>query len=310
MKKMDNTGSETVNIKNISVAGGGAMGSGIAHVFALNGFKVNVALRSTSSPEKVLASISKNMDRQIEKGFVTAENKKAALDRIFFYTSLEKATDDADMLIEALPENAALKKEFFSKADNVCPPHTIIASTTSAISITQLASVTKRTDKVIGMHFMNPVQVSNLVEVIRGFATSHTVTTSVMNLAKQIGKTPVEVNDYPGFIASRLLAVQLNEAIFALYEGVAGVQEIDTVMNLGMAYKMGPLQLADFIGLDIVLNVINVLNDGYGNPKFAPCPLLVNMFNAGHLGVKSGKGFYEYVPGTKEIKAVSVFINK
>jgi 3-hydroxybutyryl-CoA dehydrogenase len=288
-------------MKNITVIGSGTMGNGIAHVFAQFGYSVNLVDINETALQKALATITKNIDRQIAKGTVTEADKTATLANIKTFTKLEEGAKNADLVVEAASENVNIKLSIFKQLDEICPPQTILASNTSSISITQIAAVTKRADKVIGMHFMNPVPVMKLVEVIRGYSTSNEVTNLVMETSKKLNKVPVEVNDYPGFVANKILMPMINEAIITLYEGVAGVEEIDTVMKLGMAHPMGPLQLADFIGLDVCLNIMRVLQDGFGNPKYAPCPLLVNMVTAGNLGVKSGKGFYDYSSGTKEL---------
>jgi len=277
------------------------MGNGIAHVFAQNGFKVTLVDVNAGQLEKALQTIGKNFDRQIAKGITTEEQKKSALANIQSQTDLPKGVKDAQLVVEAATENLDLKLRIFKQLSEVVADSTILASNTSSISITKIASVTKKPDMVIGMHFMNPVPVMKLVEIINGYATKNDVTNTIVNLANQLGKIPCVVNDYPGFIANRILMPMINEAIYSLYEGVAGVEEIDTVMKLGMAHPMGPLQLADFIGLDVCLSILNVLHDGFGNPKYAPCPLLVNMVTAGKLGVKSGEGFYSYaVTGSKE----------
>lgn len=277
------------------------MGNGIAHVFAQNGFSVSLVDINDKALEKALATISKNLDRQVAKGTLTEAEKAATLANIKTFTKLEEGARNADLVVEAASENVKIKLDIFRQLDEICPANTILASNTSSISITQIAAVTKRADKVIGMHFMNPVPVMKLIEVIRGYSTSNEVCSTIMELSKKLNKIPTEVNDYPGFVANKILMPMINEAIITLYEGVAGVEEIDTVMKLGMAHPMGPLQLADFIGLDVCLNIMRVLQDGFGNPKYAPCPLLVNMVTAGHLGVKSGKGFYDYSGGTKEL---------
>ena len=288
-------------IQNVAVIGAGTMGNGIAHVFAQNGFKVTLVDVNAAQLEKALQTIGKNFDRQIAKGVTTEEQKKSALANIQSQTDLPKGVKDAQLVVEAATENLDLKLRIFKQLSEVVADSTILASNTSSISITKIASVTKKPDMVIGMHFMNPVPVMKLVEIINGYATKNDVTNTIVNLAKQLGKIPCVVNDYPGFIANRILMPMINEAICSLYEGVAGVEEIDTVMKLGMAHPMGPLQLADFIGLDVCLSILNVLHDGFGNPKYAPCPLLVNMVTAGKLGVKSGEGFYSYaVTGSKE----------
>ncbi|MCC6182191.1 MAG: 3-hydroxybutyryl-CoA dehydrogenase [Bacteroidia bacterium] len=288
-------------MKNITVIGSGTMGNGIAHVFAQNAYSVSLVDISEAALQKALATIGKNLDRQIAKGTLTEADKAATLGNIKTFTKIEEGAKNADLVVEAASENVNVKLAIFKQLDEICPANTILASNTSSISITQIAAVTKRADKVIGMHFMNPVPVMKLVEVIRGYSTSNEVTQLIMETSKKLGKVPVEVNDYPGFVANKILMPMINEAIITLYEGVAGVEEIDTVMKLGMAHPMGPLQLADFIGLDVCLNIMRVLQDGFGNPKYAPCPLLVNMVTAGHLGVKSGKGFYDYSAGTKEL---------
>jgi len=288
-------------IQNVAVIGAGTMGNGIAHVFAQNGFKVTLVDVNAAQLEKALQTIGKNFDRQIAKGVTTEEQKKSALANIQSQTDLPKGVKDAQLVVEAATENLDLKLRIFKQLSEVVADSTILASNTSSISITKIASVTKKPDMVIGMHFMNPVPVMKLVEIINGYATKNEVTNTIVNLTKQLGKIPCVVNDYPGFIANRILMPMINEAIYSLYEGVAGVEEIDTVMKLGMAHPMGPLQLADFIGLDVCLSILNVLHDGFGNPKYAPCPLLVNMVTAGKLGVKSGEGFYSYaVTGSKE----------
>lgn len=288
-------------MKNITVIGSGTMGNGIAHVFAQFGYSVNLVDISEPALQKALATISKNIDRQVAKGTVTEADKTATLANIKTFTKLEEGAKNADLVVEAASENVNVKLAIFKQLDEICPSHTILASNTSSISITQIAAVTKRADKVIGMHFMNPVPVMKLIEVIRGYSTSNEVCQLIMETSKKLNKIPTEVNDYPGFVANKILMPMINEAIITLYEGVAGVEEIDTVMKLGMAHPMGPLQLADFIGLDVCLNILRVLQDGFGNPKYAPCPLLVNMVTAGHLGVKSGKGFYDYSAGTKDL---------
>jgi 3-hydroxybutyryl-CoA dehydrogenase len=288
-------------IKNIAVIGSGTMGNGIAHVFAQHGYQVALIDVNAQALEKAIATITKNVDRQIAKGSLTEGDKTKLLAGIKTYIKLEDGVKQADLVIEAATENVTIKLEIFKQLDAVCDANTILASNTSSISITKIASVTKRADKVIGMHFMNPVPVMKLVEVIRGYTTSDEVTNLIMQTSKDLGKAPVEVNDYPGFVANRILMPMINEAIYTLYENVAGVSEIDTVMKLGMAHPMGPLQLADFIGLDVCLNILNVLYSGFGNPKYAPCPLLVNMVTAGSLGIKSGKGFYEYTAGNKDL---------
>ena len=286
------------------------MGNGIAHVFAQNNFKVTLVDVSGAALEKALSTIAKNLDRIMVKGNLTEAEKKSTLANIQTQTNLQTGVAEADLVIEAATENADLKLKIFKDLDNFAKPEAILASNTSSISITRIAAATNRPNKVIGMHFMNPVPVMKLVEVIRGYATSDVVTNTIMELATKLGKTPTEVNDYPGFIANRILMPMLNEAIFALYEGVAGVEEIDTVMKLGMAHPMGPLQLADFIGLDVCLFILKVMHEGFGNPKYAPCPLLVNMVQAGHIGVKTGHGFYTYQPGSKDLVVADRFKNK
>ncbi|WP_226389151.1 3-hydroxyacyl-CoA dehydrogenase family protein [Penaeicola halotolerans] len=296
-------------MKNIAVIGSGTMGNGIAHVFAQNGFEVSLIDINQDALNRAMATIEKNMDRQVSKGTLTEADKKKALSNLTTYTELSNVKK-ADLVIEAATENLTIKLDLFKQLDNLCQPSTILASNTSSISITKIAAVTKRPAQVIGMHFMNPVPVMKLVEVIRGYATSDAVTEQIMALSKTLGKIPVEVNDYPGFVANRILMPMINEAIITLFEGVAGVEEIDTVMKLGMAHPMGPLQLADFIGLDVCLSILNVLHDGFGNPKYAPCPLLVNMVEAGYKGVKTGEGFYQYTPGSKDLVVAPRFLKK
>lgn len=279
------------------------MGNGIAHVFAQRGFKVHLIDVSQQALDKALATIGKNLDRMFAKQTITEADKNSTLQNITTHTTIEQGAQNADLTVEAATENIDLKLKIFKQMDELCPANAILASNTSSISITKIASVTKRADKVIGMHFMNPVPVMKLVEVIRGYSTSVQTTDLIMSLSKQLGKIPVEVNDYPGFVANRILMPMINEAIYSLYENVAGVEEIDTVMKLGMAHPMGPLQLADFIGLDVCHSILKVLYDGFGNPKYYPCPLLTNMVTAGHLGIKSGEGFYSYKQGTKELIA-------
>ena len=288
-------------MKNIAIIGSGTMGNGIAHVFAQTGYRVSIIDISEDALKKAIATIDKNLSRQVEKGSITEALKKQALANISTTTFMKEGVNNADLVIEAATENPELKLKIFKELDESTKPEAILATNTSSISITKIASVTKSPDKVIGMHFMNPVPVMKLVEVIRGYSTSNEVTNTIMELSKKLGKVPVEVNDYPGFIANRILMPMINEAIYTLYEGVAGVAEIDTVMKLGMAHPMGPLQLADFIGLDICVSILNVLYSGFGNPKYSPCPLLVNMVQAGHKGVKSGSGFYQYKAGSKEL---------
>lgn len=286
---------------NIAVIGAGTMGNGIAHVFAQSGYNVTLIDVRDEALAKAIATIDKNLGRMVAKEIITESAKVETLGRIATSTNLATAVSNADLVVEAATENVDLKLKIFRDMDANAPADCILATNTSSISITQIAAVTGRPDKVIGMHFMNPVPVMKLVEVIRGYATSNDVTARIMDLSKNLGKVPVEVNDYPGFVANRILMPMINEAIITLFEGVAGVEEIDTVMKLGMAHPMGPLQLADFIGLDVCLSIMRVLHDGFGNPKYAPCPLLVNMVTAGKLGVKSGEGFYTWGHGTKEL---------
>ncbi|MGJ5642070.1 3-hydroxyacyl-CoA dehydrogenase family protein [Formosa sp. S-31] len=286
-------------MKNIAVIGAGTMGNGIAHTFAQNGFKVNLIDISEASLEKGLETISRNLDRMIAKAVISEDQKKDTLNNINTFTAIPEGVKTVDLVVEAATENTTLKIKIFEQLDAACQPHTILATNTSSISITQIAAVTQRPELVIGMHFMNPVPLMKLVEIIRGYNTSDAVTKTIMDLSKTLGKVPVEVNDYPGFVANRILMPMLNESIETLYNGVAGVEEIDTVMKLGMAHPMGPLQLADFIGLDVCLSILNVMYDGFKNPKYAPCPLLVNMVRAGKLGVKSGEGFYDYSESRK-----------
>jgi len=281
-------------MKNIAVIGSGTMGNGIAHVFAQSGYQVALIDISADALAQALTLIEKNLDRQVKKEILTESQKHDTLKRITTFTHLGDGVENADLAIEAATENPKIKATIFKDLDNFCPAHTILASNTSSISITQIAAATERADKVIGMHFMNPVPIMKLVEVIRGYATSQQTTNSIVGVIEQLQKTPVEVHDYPGFVANRILMPMINEAIYTLFEGVAGVEQIDSVMKLGMAHPMGPLQLADFIGLDVCKFILEVMYQGFGNPKYAPCPLLVNMVNAGHLGAKSGKGFYEY----------------
>jgi len=283
------------------------MGNGIAHSFAQHGFKVNMVDTNPDALAKGLNTIEKNLDRQLSKGVINEATKTATLQNITTYTQIDEAVKQADLVVEAATENIDLKLKIFKQLDELCPTETILATNTSSISITKIASVTARPGKVIGMHFMNPVPVMKLVEIIRGYATTDAVTQSIMQLTQMLDKIPVEVNDYPGFVANRILMPMINEAVYTLYEGVAGVSEIDTVMKLGMAHPMGPLQLADFIGLDVCLAILNVLHDGFGNPKYAPCPLLVNMVTAGNKGVKSGNGFYDYSAGGKELVVAAKF---
>jgi 3-hydroxybutyryl-CoA dehydrogenase len=295
-------------MKYISVIGAGTMGNGIAHVFAQSGFAVTRVDVNALQLEKAIATIGKNFDRQIAKGTITEEVKTKALANIQTATDVSKGVKNADLVVEAATENTDLKLKIFKQIDEAAPAGCILASNTSSISITKIAAATKRPELVIGMHFMNPVPVMKLVEIINGYATKKEVTDTIVELSKQLGKEPCVVNDYPGFIANRILMPMINEAIYSLHEGVAGVTAIDTVMKLGMAHPMGPLQLADFIGLDVCLSILKVLHDGFGNPKYAPCPLLTNMVMAGKLGVKSGEGFYSYTPGSKEIVVSRNFI--
>jgi len=288
-------------IKSVSVIGAGQMGNGIAHVFAQAGFSVTLIDVNATQLEKAVATIGKNFDRQIAKGTITEDAKITALNNITTNTDIATGVANTQLVVEAATENIDLKLKIFKAIDEAAPQGCILASNTSSISITKIAAATKRPQSVIGMHFMNPVPVMKLVEIINGYATSKEVTNTIVELSKTLGKVPCVVNDYPGFVANRILMPMINEAITTLFEGVAGVAEIDTVMKLGMAHPMGPLQLADFIGLDTCLSILNVLNDGFGNPKYAPCPLLVNMVMAGKLGVKTGEGFYRYTSGSKEL---------
>lgn len=288
-------------MKNISVVGAGTMGNGIAHVFAQNGFSVSLVDVSQDQLNKAINTIEKNLDRQIAKGNIEAAVKEQALKNITTYTSIASGVKNAELVVEAATENQELKLKIFKEMDEYAPAPSILASNTSSISITKIASVTKRPQQVIGMHFMNPVPVMKLVEIINGYDTQADVTNMIFALTKHLGKQPCIVNDYPGFVANRILMPMINEAIYTLYEGVGGVEEIDTVMKLGMAHPMGPLQLADFIGLDVCLSILQVMHDGFGNPKYAPCPLLVNMVAAKKLGVKSGEGFYTYTEGNKDL---------
>ncbi|WP_297762313.1 3-hydroxyacyl-CoA dehydrogenase family protein [uncultured Muriicola sp.] len=296
-------------MKNVTVIGAGTMGNGIAHVFAQNGFKVTMVDVSEQALKKGMETINRNLDRMVQKNTITSEVSKSTLKNIATYTDLIAGVAQSDLVVEAATENLDLKLQIFKELDDHCPSDTILATNTSSISITQIASVTKRPEKVIGMHFMNPVPIMKLVEIIRGYSTSASVTEQIMALSIELGKTPTEVNDYPGFVANRILMPMINEAIETLYNGVAGVTEIDTVMKLGMAHPMGPLQLADFIGLDVCLSILNVLYDGFKAPKYAPCPLLVNMVMAGKLGVKTGEGFYDYAESRKAEKVSSQFKN-
>jgi 3-hydroxybutyryl-CoA dehydrogenase len=288
-------------IENVSVIGAGTMGNGIAHAFAQNNFKVTLIDVNAAQLEKAISTIAKNFDRQIAKGASTEEQKKSALNNITTSADINAGVKNATLIVEAATENIELKLKIFKQLDEAAQAGCILATNTSSISITKIASITKRPELVIGMHFMNPVPVMKLVEVINGYATKKEVTDAIVELSKQLGKIPCVVNDYPGFIANRILMPMINEAIYSLSEGVAGVEEIDTIMKLGMAHPMGPLQLADFIGLDVCLSILNVLKDGFGNPKYAPCTLLINMVAAGKLGIKAGEGFYSYTAGSKEL---------
>ena len=294
-------------MKNIAVIGAGTMGNGIAHTFAQFGYNVQLIDISQAALDKGLATITKNLDRMVTKEKISEEDKNTTLGNISTYTSIKEGVQYASLVIEAATENVDLKLKIFKNLDEVCPEDTILATNTSSISITQIAAVTNRPEKVIGMHFMNPVPIMKLVEIIRGYNTTDEVMDFTVDLTKKIGKIPVEVNDYPGFVANRILMPMINESIETLYNGVAGVAEIDTVMKLGMAHPMGPLQLADFIGLDVCLSILNVMYDGFKNPKYAPCPLLVNMVNAGKLGSKSGEGFYDYSESRKAEKVAKMF---
>jgi 3-hydroxybutyryl-CoA dehydrogenase len=288
-------------MKNISVIGAGTMGNGIAHTFAQFGFEVSLIDVSEDALKAAISKIGKNLDRMVSREKISEQDKSDTLSRINTFTSIQEGVKTAHLVVEAATENVDLKLKIFRDIDKHSNPEAILASNTSSISITKIAAVTSRPDKVIGMHFMNPVPIMKLVEVIRGYSTSDEVTATVFDLSRKLNKVPVEVNDYPGFVANRILMPMINEAIYTLFEGVAGVEEIDTVMKLGMAHPMGPLQLADFIGLDVCLSILKVLHDGMGNPKYAPCPLLVNMVEAGKKGVKTQEGFYSYTPGSKEL---------
>lgn len=290
-----------MSIQQVAVIGAGTMGNGIAHVFAQSGFAVNLIDVNAAQLEKALQTIQKNLDRQVAKGSLTEEQKQLALGKITAVSDVATGVKTADLVVEAATENTDLKLKIFKQLDEAAPAQAILATNTSSISITKIAAVTKRPGKVIGMHFMNPVPVMKLVEIINGYATEASVTDIIVAMSKELGKVPCVVNDYPGFIANRILMPMINEAIYSLYEGVAGVESIDTVMKLGMAHPMGPLQLADFIGLDVCYSILNVLHDGFGNPKYAPCPLLTNMVTAGYLGVKTGEGFYKYTAGSKDL---------
>lgn len=294
-------------MKNVAVIGAGTMGNGIAHTFAQSGFRVQLIDVSENALKKGIETITKNLDRMVSKETITEAQKKETLSNITTFTNITEGVEYASLVVEAATENIDLKLKIFKQLDEACPEGIILATNTSSISITQIASVTSRPDHVIGMHFMNPVPIMKLVEIIRGYNTSDEVTNTIMDLSKTLGKIPVEVNDYPGFVANRILMPMLNESIETLYNGVAGVHEIDTVMKLGMAHPMGPLQLVDFIGLDVCLSILNVMYEGFKNPKYAPCPLLVNMVRAGKLGIKSGEGFYDYSESRKAEKIAKQF---
>ncbi len=294
-------------LDNITIIGAGTMGNGIAHVFAQNGFTVTLVDVNAGQLEKALAIISKNLDRQVSKGTLSEEQKIQTLSNLDTQTDLSIGVSNADLIVEAATENIELKLKIFKQLDEAAKVSAILASNTSSISITKIAAATKRPGSVIGMHFMNPVPVMKLVEIINGYATDSSVTETIVALSKQLGKIPCIVNDYPGFIANRILMPMINEAIHSLYEGIAEVESIDTIMKLGMAHPMGPLQLADFIGLDVCLSILQVLHTGFGNPKYAPCPLLVNMVTAGKLGIKTGEGFYQYMSGSKELMVSDQF---
>jgi len=306
----ENTRSMLEQIKIVAVIGSGTMGNGICHVFAQQGFKVHMMDINQAALDKAIGTIGKNMDRQVSKNTLTEDQKAESLARISTYTDMAEAVKEADLVVEAATENIDLKVKIFQQLDQLCPERTILATNTSSISITRIGSYTKRPGKVIGMHFMNPVPVMKLVEIINGYATEEAVTNLVHTLSVQLGKVPCIVNDYPGFISNRILMPMINEAVLSLQEGVAGVEEIDTIMKLGMAHPMGPLQLADFIGLDTCYSIMNVLHMGFGNQKYAPATLLANMVQAGFLGVKSGEGFYKYTPGSKELVVSPRFRNK
>ena len=294
-------------MKNIAVIGAGTMGNGIAHCFAQSGYSVNLIDLSQDALDRALTTISKNLDRMVIKEKIRQEDKKNIMANISTHTDMANAIKGMDLVVEAATENVDIKLRIFKQLDELCDASTILGTNTSSISITKIASVTHRPDKVVGMHFMNPVPIMKLVEVIRGYATSDEVTKLVMDTSEKLGKVPVEVNDYPGFVANRILMPMINESIETLFQGVAGVEEIDTVMMLGMAHPMGPLHLADFIGLDVCLSILEVMHEGFGNPKYAPNPLLVNMVTAGKLGVKSGEGFYDYSDGPKNKKVAAQF---
>ena len=295
-------------MKNITVIGAGTMGNGIAHTFAQKDFNVNLVDISADALEKAIATISKNLDRMVKKERITEDDKNNTLSNITTYTDIKEGIKGVDLVVEAATENIDLKLKIFKQLDEICDTNTLLATNTSSISITKIAAVTNRSTQVIGMHFMNPVPVMKLVEVIRGYATSDKVTERVMEMSRALGKSPVEVNDYPGFVANRILMPMINESIETLFQGVAGVEEIDTVMMLGMAHPMGPLHLADFIGLDVCLSILEVMHEGFGNPKYAPNPLLVNMVTAGKLGIKSGEGFYNYSEGPRNKKVAEQFV--
>lgn len=295
-------------MRKIAVIGAGTMGNGIAHTFAQSGYEVSLIDISADSLQRGMDVIEKNLDRMLKREKISEDDKQNTLDRITTFTLINDGLVGVDLVVEAATENLDIKLKIFSQLDELCGENVILASNTSSISITRIASVTNRPDKVIGMHFMNPVPVMKLVEIIRGYATSNEVTRQIMQLSRDLKKSPVEVNDYPGFVANRILMPMINEAVYTLYEGVAGVEEIDTVMMLGMAHPMGPLHLADFIGLDVCISILEVLNDGFGNPKYAPCPLLVNMVTAGKLGLKSGEGFYDYSEGLKNKRISQQYI--
>ena len=295
-------------MKNITVIGAGTMGNGIAHTFAQKDFNVNLVDISADALEKAIATISKNLDRMVKKERITEDDKNNTLSNITTYTDIKEGVKGVDLVVEAATENIDLKLKIFKQLDEICDTNTLLATNTSSISITKIAAVTNRPTQVIGMHFMNPVPIMKLVEVIRGYATSDKVTKRIMEMSRTLGKSPVEVNDYPGFVANRILMPMINESIETLFQGVAGVEEIDTVMMLGMAHPMGPLHLADFIGLDVCLSILEVMHEGFGNPKYAPNPLLVNMVTAGKLGIKSGEGFYNYSEGPRNKKVAEQFV--
>ena len=295
-------------MKKVAVIGAGTMGNGIAHTFAQSGFEVSLIDISQESLDRGVTTIEKNLDRMVKKEKISEADKNTTLSNISTFTEIKAGVSSVDLVVEAATENMDIKLKIFTQLDEICADHVVLASNTSSISITKIGAATKRPDKVIGMHFMNPVPVMKLVEIIRGYATSDVVTAQIMQLSRDLKKSPVEVNDYPGFVANRILMPMINEAIYTLYEGVAGVEEIDTVMMLGMAHPMGPLHLADFIGLDVCLSIMEVLHSGFGNPKYAPCPLLVNMVTAGKLGVKSGEGFYDYSDGPRNKKLSKQFV--